>query len=142
MLLPHRLYRRFWHRLLHDHTGDEIATAVTKLEHANVTMVPFQMGETEAPASTVVTEIPSSAVGTRCRSARSRWRQHTRIGGTIRSMRVQPWADVASLECVVVDDTGGVLLVFLGRRKVAGIELGRRSSPRAWSARSGATSRS
>jgi amino acid transporter len=45
VLLPHRLYRRFWHRLLHDNTGDEIATAVTKLEHANVTMVPFQMGE-------------------------------------------------------------------------------------------------
>lgn len=40
-------------------------------------------------------------------------------------MRVQPWADTASLECVVVDDSGGVLLVFLGRRKVAGIELGR-----------------
>jgi hypothetical protein len=46
--LPHRLYRRFWHRLLHDHTADEIASAVTKLEHANVTMVPFQMGETTA----------------------------------------------------------------------------------------------
>jgi amino acid transporter len=45
VLLPHRLYRRFWHRLLHDNTGDEIADAVTKLEHANVTMVPFQMGE-------------------------------------------------------------------------------------------------
>jgi amino acid transporter len=47
VLLPHRLYKRFWHRLLHDNTGDEIASAVTKLEHANVTMVPFQMG---APA--------------------------------------------------------------------------------------------
>ncbi|MGZ4688659.1 MAG: APC family permease [Acidimicrobiia bacterium] len=45
VLLPHRLYRRFWHRLLHDNTGDEIASAVSKLEHANVTMVPFQMGE-------------------------------------------------------------------------------------------------
>ena len=45
VLLPHRLYRRFWHRLLHDNTGDQIAAAVTKLEHANVTMVPFQMGE-------------------------------------------------------------------------------------------------
>jgi amino acid transporter len=45
VLLPHRLYRRFWHRLLHDHTGDEIAAAVSRLEHANVTMVPFQMGE-------------------------------------------------------------------------------------------------
>jgi len=44
VLLPHRLYRRLWHRLLHDHTGDEIADAVSKLEHANVTMVPFQMG--------------------------------------------------------------------------------------------------
>jgi hypothetical protein len=55
-----------------------------------------------------------------------RWRQHTRIGGTIRSMRVQPWGNVGSLECLVLDETGGVLLVFLGRRAVAGIELGRR----------------
>ena len=53
------------------------------------------------------------------------WRTRTRIRGTIRSLRVQPWADVASLECIVVDETGGILLVFLGRRKVAGIELGR-----------------
>ncbi len=54
-----------------------------------------------------------------------RWRTNARIRGFIRSMRVQPWAEVASLECVVVDETGGILLVFLGRRKVAGIELGR-----------------
>ena len=40
-------------------------------------------------------------------------------------MRVQPWANVASLECVVVDDTGGLVVVFLGRRQVAGLELGR-----------------
>ncbi len=53
------------------------------------------------------------------------WRTNVRVRGFIRSMRVQPWADVASLECIVVDETGGILLVFLGRRKVAGIELGR-----------------
>jgi hypothetical protein len=53
------------------------------------------------------------------------WRTRVRVRGTIRSIRVQPWADVASLECVIVDETGGILLVFLGRRKVAGIELGR-----------------
>jgi hypothetical protein len=53
------------------------------------------------------------------------WRTHARIHGTVSSMRVQPWADTASLECVVVDPTGGVLLVFLGRRRVPGIELGR-----------------
>ena len=55
-----------------------------------------------------------------------RWRTHARIEGRIRSLRVQPWANVATLECVVVDDTGGLLLVFLGRRRVAGVELGRR----------------
>jgi RecG-like helicase len=54
-----------------------------------------------------------------------RWRSRARIRGRIRSLRVQPWADVATLECVVVDDTGGLTLVFLGRRSVAGIELGR-----------------
>ncbi len=53
------------------------------------------------------------------------WRTHARIRGRIRSLRVQPWANVATLECVVVDDTGGLLLVFLGRRRVAGVELGR-----------------
>lgn len=54
-----------------------------------------------------------------------RWRTIARIRGRIRSIRVQPWADVGTLEAVVVDDTGGLLIVFLGRRKVAGIELGR-----------------
>jgi RecG-like helicase len=54
-----------------------------------------------------------------------RWRERAKVRGRVRSMRVQPWAGVASLECVVVDDTGGLVLVFLGRRQVAGIELGR-----------------
>ena len=41
---PARVYRRFWHRLLHDHTGDAIAAAVAGLPHANVTFVPYQLG--------------------------------------------------------------------------------------------------
>lgn len=54
-----------------------------------------------------------------------RWRTRARVRGFIRSIRVQPWADIASLECLVVDETGGIQLVFLGRRKVAGVDLGR-----------------
>jgi hypothetical protein len=41
-------------------------------------------------------------------------------------MRVQPHAGVASLECTLVDDTGGISLVFLGRRSIAGIKVGTR----------------
>jgi len=48
VLMPHRIYRRFWHRLLHDQTGDEIARVVGNLPHANVTMVPFHIGESDA----------------------------------------------------------------------------------------------
>ena len=54
-----------------------------------------------------------------------RWRDVCAISGRVRSMRVQPFANVPTLEAVVVDETGGLLLVFLGRRSVAGLDLGR-----------------
>ena len=44
VLVPRREYRRFWHRLLHDRTGDSIARAVSQLPHANVTFVPYHLG--------------------------------------------------------------------------------------------------
>ncbi|MET0276590.1 MAG: DNA-binding protein, partial [Acidimicrobiia bacterium] len=31
---------------------------------------------------------------------------------------------VASLECTLVDDTGGIVLIFLGRRSVTGLGVG------------------
>ena len=56
-----------------------------------------------------------------------RWRDVASIEGTIRSVRVRPWADaIPSLECTVLDATGGIELVFLGRRQVGGVHLGRR----------------
>jgi amino acid transporter len=48
VLVPRREYRRFWHRLLHDRTGDAIARAVSQLPHANVTFVPYHLG-TDSP---------------------------------------------------------------------------------------------
>ena len=52
------------------------------------------------------------------------WRSTACIEGRVRSMRVQPWADVASLECTLVDETGGITVVFLGRRKISGVHPG------------------
>ncbi len=43
ILLPRRLYRRAWHKLLHDRTADAIAEAVAGLPHANVTVVPYHL---------------------------------------------------------------------------------------------------
>ncbi|MEP6623754.1 MAG: OB-fold nucleic acid binding domain-containing protein [Acidimicrobiia bacterium] len=55
-----------------------------------------------------------------------RWRDLATIEGTIRSVRMRPWADqVASIECTVLDGTGGIELVFLGRQRLGGVHLGR-----------------
>ncbi len=56
-----------------------------------------------------------------------RWRDFATVEGTVRSLRARPWAEnVASVECTLVDGTGGVELVFLGRRAVGGVRLGTR----------------
>ncbi len=52
------------------------------------------------------------------------YRQRAKVRGRVRSVRVRPWADVPSLECTLVDDTGGITVVFLGRRSVGGIGPG------------------
>ena len=54
-----------------------------------------------------------------------RWRDHVKVAGKVRAMRIQPWAEkVASLELTLGDSTGGVTVVFLGRREIGGVKLG------------------
>ena len=56
-----------------------------------------------------------------------RWRDLATVEGTVRSLRARPWAEnVASVECTLVDGTGGLELVFLGRRVIGGVGLGTR----------------
>ena len=54
------------------------------------------------------------------------YRQRMRFGGRVRSVRVQPLSGVPTLVCTIVDDSGAVNLVFLGRRAIPGIEPGSR----------------
>lgn len=52
------------------------------------------------------------------------WRQRARVRGRVRSVRVQPLAGVPTLECTLYDETGGMAVVFLGRREIPGIGPG------------------
>ncbi len=53
------------------------------------------------------------------------WRENVRVAGRVKALRVQPWADqVASLELTLADTTGGITVVFLGRRTLGGVNLG------------------
>jgi len=53
------------------------------------------------------------------------WRSNVRVAGRVKGVRVQPWAEkIASLEVTLADHTGGLTVVFLGRRHIGGIHLG------------------
>ena len=52
------------------------------------------------------------------------WRQRVKIAGRIRSMRVETAKGMATLECEVTDGTGNLLVVFIGRRKIPGLDTG------------------
>jgi amino acid transporter len=140
LLLPRRGYTSGWRRLLHDQTADRIAVAVGSLPHVNATIVPFQLtgpwpGQKPAEAH----REPGKAASRRLRMdtpeaqvtgatpiGEATWRSRVRVAGRVRQVRVPTQADVANLECTLVDGTGAVLLVFQGRRRVPGIQQGAR----------------
>ena len=52
------------------------------------------------------------------------WRQRAKVRGRVKAVRVQPLAGIPTLECTVYDETGGLAVVFLGRREIPGIRPG------------------
>jgi amino acid transporter len=140
VLLPRRSFRSAWERLLHDRTADRISAALSVVPHVSPTIVPFNVGELLSRPSPRVEPSPPAPKGrplaadeALARRSRDtvpigevRWRQRVRVAGRIYSVRVQPRGGTSNLECVLVDDTGRILLVFQGRPKIPGIETGAR----------------
>ena len=54
------------------------------------------------------------------------WRHRIRASGTVRALQVQETESGSSLGCEIGDEAGSILLVFPGRRRIPGIELGAR----------------
>jgi len=150
VLVPRRQYTHVWHRLLHDRTADAIAQAISVFPHSNVTIVPYHLGSRggyEPPPATNgngrahrLGRASRASHGSQAATAvlagidlpgatpiaEVAYRQRARIAGRVRTVRVQPHGGVASLECTIVDDTGGMALLFLGRRSIAGMKVGAR----------------
>ena len=143
LLLPRRTYGRFWSRLLHDNTAERLSSAVSRLEHVNATIVPFDVEaelkereHREPPATNVAasdgdeaeSEIDKKALhvpGTTPIPALHP-RQRARVAGRVKSMTVQPWGDVPSLQIQLTDNHGKLNVAFLGRRQIAGLAPGSR----------------
>jgi RecG-like helicase len=54
------------------------------------------------------------------------WRQRAAVVGQVRAVRLAPMSGAPGVEVDLWDETGGVTLVFFGRRSVPGISAGTR----------------
>ncbi len=149
--LPDRKYKGIWHRVLHAKTADAILRQVSRLPHANVTSVPFHLDEADqeqVPLSAIVRpqppqdgtgrhdEVPmpsttgaDPAAGVETGAtpiASAHWRQRVTLVGRVRSVRLAPQHDAPTLELILVDGSGSISVIFLGRRAIAGIGVGTR----------------
>jgi amino acid transporter len=147
LLLPRRSYGRAWRRILHDQTADRIVDVVSQLSHVNATIVPFlvapgveerrelvlpeELGEPtpRTPATyepvPVRDRIALPTIAGATAISQIQWRQAARVAGRVRTVRVQPMFGVPTLECTLVDASSEALLVvFLGRRSIAGVHTG------------------
>lgn len=50
------------------------------------------------------------------------------VAGTIRTVTLRPVAGVPALEAEIYDGSGSLIVIFLGRRRIPGIDLGRHVS--------------
>ncbi len=144
LVLPRRIYRGVANRLLHGNTADRIVSAVATVPHVSATIAAFDVGRllrtAEARRSerrvshraavrpSVVQQLPLSAKMTVMegvvRIGDLAYRQRGRIQGRVHSVRLQPWSGLHALECTVVDGSGAINLVFLGRRQIAALSPG------------------
>jgi RecG-like helicase len=79
----------------------------------------------ETRLSTEIREWAEKVPGS-VRIAEAPMRQRVRIAGVIRRLTVFPMQDNESLEAVVSDGTGEVVIRFMGRRAIGGLSLGTR----------------
>ena len=147
LVLPRRAYRGMISRVLHDNTADRIVSAVSQIPHVSATVAPFDVTglvreraralagrQIRSPLPgrrpgdepvTVDRAAPNAAHGEPAPLGGVQHRQRARVTGRVHTVRVQPWAGVPAFECTLVDSTGAtIMVVFLGRRSIAGIAPG------------------
>ena len=142
LLLPRRSYSRFLGRLLHDRTAEAIAAPISQLPRVVATIVPFDVErilsgapivlekpaqeiKKTAPIAVPVTPGPISHYAEDVTPIGSvQWRKRAQVQGKVASIKPAPSGSAPVLEIELWDESGGITLQFLGRREIAGLEVG------------------
>jgi len=145
LLLPRRAYSGFLGRLLHDQTAEEIAAPISQLPRVVATIVPIDVDRITSGVNLVpvekethtviaaksVTKAPPVNLEPMSHYAENvtpigniEWRKRAQVQGRVTSIKTAPRGSAPTLEVEIWDETGGVSLHFLGRREIAGLEVG------------------
>lgn len=148
LLLPRRSYSRLFGRLLHDQTAEAIAAPISQLPRVVATIVPFDVNRITSGKSVVIHEehadeeqpakpakVPPAEimkdyvpVGHYAENmtpiGNIQWRKRAHVQGRVTSIKVAPRGSAPMLLVEMWDQTGGVTLQFLGRREIAGLDVG------------------
>ena len=149
LLLPRRAYTGFLGRLLHDQTAEEIARPISQVPRVVATIVPFDIDKLltgEIPTNTPhlpAKKTPAAQIPDRAKSTwkvdlkevshyqesllpigNISWRKRANVLGRVTAIRPASMSTAPTLEVEIWDETGGVTLQFLGRREIAGLEVG------------------
>ena len=148
LLLPRRSYSRFLGRLLHDQTAEEIAAPISQLPRVVATIIPFDVARITSGATLEVhhpheekSVVKQSAPTPKTNApinvepvshyaenvtkiGEIQWRKRAQVQGRVTSIKTAPRGSAPTLQVEIWDETGGVSLQFLGRRDIAGLEVG------------------
>ena len=149
ILLPRRSYSRFLGRLLHDQTAEEIAAPISQLQRVVATIVPFDVNRISSGKPLVINHERENIA--RIKPAEFQkpvqeaprifapithyaddvtpigeieWRKRSMVHGRVTSISTAPSGSAPTLQVEVWDHSGGITLNFLGRREIAGLEVG------------------
>jgi amino acid transporter len=149
ILLPRRSYSRVLGRLLHDQTAEEIAAPISQLQRVVATIVPFDVNRITSGNSLNIKHEAESLVSVPAETMlkptqeapkvfapishyaddvtpiqKVEWRKRSKVHGRVTSISTAPRGSAPMLQVEVWDETGGITLNFLGRREIAGLEVG------------------
>ncbi len=145
LLLPRRSYSRVLGRLLHDRTAEAIAAPISQLPRVVATIVPFDVERilsgtpitidrkekkisTVAPVQSKPVEASAGPISHYAEDVTPigsvQWRRRAQVQGKVASIKTAPSGSAPVLEIELWDESGGITLQFLGRREIAGLEVG------------------
>jgi amino acid transporter len=152
LLFPRRSYSFLLGRILHDRTAEAIAAPISQLDRVVATIVPFDVEKIiagkpltrsaamptakiiqtpQAPKQLPTHDIAISLPGPVSHYAENllpigdaTWRQRAHVRGQVTSIFTAPTGSAPGLDVEVWDKTGGITLHFLGRRGIAGLNVG------------------